>query len=98
MSTLAPTLQTFFTEIAGSENFDHTFSGNSGHLPIAVPGQKIVGDSATDEGKDDRDAQATRDSGIAPRGSHLEGGRRDQRDLRPDGSPRRRGTRGHDGR
>jgi hypothetical protein len=31
---------------AGSENSDHLLSGNSGHLPVALPGQKIVGDSA----------------------------------------------------
>jgi hypothetical protein len=35
---------------AGSENFDHTFSGNSDHLPVALPGQKIVGGSASGEG------------------------------------------------
>jgi len=39
---------------AGSENSDHTFSGNSDHLPVARPGQKIVGDSVSGEGKDDR--------------------------------------------
>jgi hypothetical protein len=39
---------------AGSESSDHAFSENSDHLPVALPGQKIVGDSASDEGKDDR--------------------------------------------
>jgi hypothetical protein len=44
---------------AGSENLDHLFSGSSDHLPVARPGQKIVGDSVSGEGKDDRDAQTT---------------------------------------
>ena len=41
---------------AGSENSDHILSGNSGHPPVALPGQKIVGDSVSGEGKDDRDS------------------------------------------
>ncbi|HJZ77442.1 MAG TPA: hypothetical protein VKE51_37190, partial [Vicinamibacterales bacterium] len=46
----------------GSENSDHHFSGNSDHLPVALPDQKIVGGSASGEGKDDRNAEAARDS------------------------------------
>jgi ankyrin repeat protein len=34
---------------AGSENSDQVLSGNSDHLPVALPGQKIVGHSASDE-------------------------------------------------
>jgi hypothetical protein len=56
---------------AGSENFDHILSGSSDQLPVAVPGQTIVGNAASDEGKDDRHAQATRDSGTAPRRTPL---------------------------
>ena len=47
---------------AGSGNPDEILSGNSDHLPVALSGHTIVGDSASDEGKDDRDAQTTRDS------------------------------------
>ena len=49
--------------LPGSENSDHVLSGNSDHVPVALPGQKIVGGSASDEGKDDRHAQATRGAG-----------------------------------
>jgi hypothetical protein len=35
--------------VAGSENSDQVLSGNSDHLPVALPGQKIVGHSASDE-------------------------------------------------
>ena len=42
----------------GSEHFDHLLSGNSERLPVALPGQKNVGDLASDEGKDNRHAQA----------------------------------------
>ena len=37
--------------VAGSENSDQILSGDSDHLPVALPGQKIVGHSASDEGK-----------------------------------------------
>jgi hypothetical protein len=39
--------------IWGFENSDHLLSENSGHLPVALPGKKIVGDSISGEGKDD---------------------------------------------
>ena len=71
---------------AGSENFDHVLSGNSDHLSVALPRQKIVGSSAADEGKDDRHAQATRDSGASPRGPHVERNRGAQRRLGEDGT------------
>ena len=79
----------------GSENSDQILSGNSDHLPVALPGQTIVGDSASDEGKDDRHAQATRDSGAAPRGAHVERDRDAQRRLREDGPPDRGGRPRH---
>jgi len=60
---------------AGSENSDHLLSGNSGHLPVALPGQTIVGDSISGEGKDDRHAQATRGTGASAGGAHVEGNR-----------------------
>src|SRR5215216_3218439 len=59
---------------AGSGNFDHSLSGNSDHLSVALADQKIVGDSVSGEGKDDRHAQAARDSGPATGGSHVDGG------------------------
>ena len=83
---------------AGSENSDHILSGNSGHLPVALPGQKIVGDSVSGEGKDDRDAQATRDSSAPSSGAHVEGSRRAQRRVHADSAAHRRGNRRHDGR
>ena len=54
---------------AGSENSDQVLPGNSDHLPVARPGQKIVGDSASGEGKNDRHAETPRDSG-APAAGH----------------------------
>src|SRR5262249_40390071 len=84
--------------IAGSENSDHVLSGNSGHLPVALPGQTIVGDSASDEGKDDRDAQATRDPGPAARRAHVARGGHTERRVRADGAARRRRSGGDDGR
>src|SRR2546423_13911939 len=80
---------------AGSENSDQGLSGNSGHLSVALPGQ-IVGDSASDEGKDDRHAQATRDSGAAAGGSHVAGGGRPQRRGGTDREANRHGKRGHE--
>ena len=60
--------------------------------PVALPGQKIVGDSVSGEGKDDRHAQATRDSGAAAGGAHVDGGRRAERRVRADarGASRRK--------
>src|SRR5438105_8538864 len=63
---------------AGSEKSDQAFSGNSDHLPVALPGQ-IVGELPSDEGKDDRHAQATRDSSPPARGAHVERDRGAQR-------------------
>jgi hypothetical protein len=75
---------------AGSENSDHTFSGNSDHLPVALPGQKIAGDSISSEGKDDRHAQTTRDSGPAASRPHLGTGGDPQRGVHRDGTAGRR--------
>jgi predicted phosphodiesterase len=84
--------------VAGSENSDHLLSGNSGHLPVALPGQKIVGDSVSGEGKDDRHAQATRSAGASTGGAHVERDRRTERRVRADGAAHRRGNRHHDDR
>src|SRR5437667_6002088 len=53
--------------VAGSENSDHVRSPNSGHRPVALLGQKIVGDSSSDDGKENRDAMASRDPVTAAR-------------------------------
>ena len=83
---------------AGSENSDHAFSGNSDHLSVALPGRRIAGDPISSEGKDDRHAQATRDSGTPAGGPHA--GRRGdpQRGVHRDGPAGRGRGRGHDGR
>src|SRR5262245_59806038 len=78
------------TLVAGSGNSDQVLSGNSDHLSVALPGQRIVGNSASDEGKDDRHAQATRDSSPAARGAHVERDRHTQRRGREDGATDRR--------
>jgi hypothetical protein len=52
-------MMTIGRTFAGSENSDHLLSGNSGHLPVALPGQKVVGDSVSGEGKDDRGTAAS---------------------------------------
>jgi hypothetical protein len=83
---------------AGSENSDHTFSGNSDHLPVALPGQKIAGDSASGEGKDDRHAQTARDSGASAGGAHLGAGGGVGRRVSRDGAAGGRGRPRHDGR
>src|SRR5688500_1479833 len=70
----APVLHSVTVPVAGSENSDRLLSGNSGHLPVALPGQTIVGDSVSGEGKDDRDAQATRDSSTPAGRPHVAGG------------------------
>src|SRR3982750_1317875 len=75
--------------IAGSENFDRTFSGNSDHAPVALPDQKIVGDSVSDEGKDDRHAQTTRNPGPAAGGPHVDRGGGAERGVDRDGATRR---------
>jgi hypothetical protein len=83
-------------QAAGSENSDHLLSGNSGHLPVALPGQKIVGDSISGEGKDDRDAQATRGTGASAGRAYLEGDRRAERRVGADRPAHRRRSRHHD--
>jgi hypothetical protein len=50
---------------AGSENSDQVLSGNPGQVPSVAPGQRIAGGTHSSEGKDDRQAETTRDSGTA---------------------------------
>src|SRR6266496_1004459 len=77
---------------AGSENSDHTNSGNSGHPGVMASGSRLAVESG--EGKDAGHAEASRNSGLtASRAQPAGGGKagRGFRPKRPTGGGRRGG-------
>src|SRR5439155_6055741 len=72
---------------AGSRNSDQVLSGNSGHPDLSRSGSRLVAPS--DEGKDDRLAQAPRNPGSAAGGTQPAGGSKAGRSRRPKRSARR---------
>ena len=75
------------SEVAGSENSDRTFSGNSGRLALTPSGHTLAAGGS--EGRDVGHAQAASDSGSARRGSQSAGGREAGDGLRAKRSSRR---------